>query len=297
MALPSAASKANCDSSTDDPKLAILTDLAGVIDKFNLLLAEVQPISARLTTLSGISATQAIDLAAVSTFMGTTLASDSQPFALVNFGVPLNSVQAVSASGSIPSNARGKVYDCTGSLTLSITSTAVTLGDGWSFAVRNSGTGAVAINPNGAELIDGAATITLAAGESCFVVCTGLAWKTVGRVITPTTLPTGYVSADTAITLGGLTTLTHGLGAAPKLIQMFLVCTTIDAGYAVGDIVSVTWESNTGSRGPAAIIENGNTTEIYIRMAGNAAFIGHKTTGVAAAITPTSWALRVRAWA
>lgn len=73
MALPSAASKANCDASTDDPKLAILTDLAGVIDKFNLLLSEVQPISERLTTLSGIGAQQATDLAALSTFIGTLL--------------------------------------------------------------------------------------------------------------------------------------------------------------------------------------------------------------------------------
>jgi len=39
MPMPTAASKANCDASTDDPKLAILTDLAALIDKFNDLIA------------------------------------------------------------------------------------------------------------------------------------------------------------------------------------------------------------------------------------------------------------------
>ncbi len=52
MAIPAAATKANCDSSTDDPKLAILTDLAGVIDKYNLLRVAVQPINTTLTDLS-----------------------------------------------------------------------------------------------------------------------------------------------------------------------------------------------------------------------------------------------------
>lgn len=39
MPMPTSATKTNCDASTDDPKLALLTDLAGVIDKFNALLA------------------------------------------------------------------------------------------------------------------------------------------------------------------------------------------------------------------------------------------------------------------
>lgn len=39
MPMPTTASKANCDGSTDDPKLALLTDLADLIDKFNDLIA------------------------------------------------------------------------------------------------------------------------------------------------------------------------------------------------------------------------------------------------------------------
>ena len=46
--------------------------------------------------------------------------------------------------------------------------------------VRNSGSGTLVLNPDGAELIDGAATKSLAIGESCFIVCDGSAFYTVG---------------------------------------------------------------------------------------------------------------------
>jgi hypothetical protein len=49
MAFPTPATKNNCDASTDDPKQALLTDLAQLVDKFNQLLgsaAAAGPLSA-----------------------------------------------------------------------------------------------------------------------------------------------------------------------------------------------------------------------------------------------------------
>lgn len=40
MPFPTPATKTNCDAITDDPKQALLTDLATLIDKFNTLLSE-----------------------------------------------------------------------------------------------------------------------------------------------------------------------------------------------------------------------------------------------------------------
>lgn len=60
MALPTPATKANCDSSADDPKLALLVDLAGVVDKFNLLLTALPASDASASVgfkQSGTSAT------------------------------------------------------------------------------------------------------------------------------------------------------------------------------------------------------------------------------------------------
>jgi hypothetical protein len=77
---------------------------------------------------------------------------------------------------------RAKLLDCTGTFSLSFTA-AATLADGWWCAVRNSGTGTITLDPNGAELIDGASTATLAPGESCIVVCSGGALFTVGKTV------------------------------------------------------------------------------------------------------------------
>lgn len=50
------------------------------------------------------------------------------------------------------------------------------------FAVRNSaGTGVITLDPNGAETIDGAATLALNPGDCCIFQSTGSAWKTLSR--------------------------------------------------------------------------------------------------------------------
>lgn len=69
------------------------------------------------------------------------------------------------------------IIDCTGTWTLSLTA-AATLGDGYYVWVRNAGSGAITIDPAGAETIDGAATVTLPAGHYCLLQCDGAAWKT-----------------------------------------------------------------------------------------------------------------------
>ncbi len=75
---------------------------------------------------------------------------------------------------------RGKLIDFTAAATLDLTA-AATLGDGWFCAVRNShASGSVTIDPNSSEVINGAATLVLAASESCLVICDGSGFKTVG---------------------------------------------------------------------------------------------------------------------
>lgn len=56
---------------------------------------------------------------------------------------------------------------------------AVTLTAGWWCWLRNSGTGTVTLDPDGAELIDGAATATVAPGFTVLVMCSGTALHTV----------------------------------------------------------------------------------------------------------------------
>lgn len=75
---------------------------------------------------------------------------------------------------------RAKTYVWTGGAgTLSLTA-AATLGDNWFMLVRNGGSGNLAIDPNGSELINGAASIQLAPADSCMICCSGTAFFTVG---------------------------------------------------------------------------------------------------------------------
>jgi len=72
----------------------------------------------------------------------------------------------------------GNILSFTGTYTLSLTA-AATLGAGWYCYVRNAGTGAITIDPNSAELINGAATYTVAAGQHMLLRCTGTAFTVI----------------------------------------------------------------------------------------------------------------------
>lgn len=89
-------------------------------------------------------------------------------------------VTAKSGSYTVEAGDRGRLINCTGTWTLSLLA-AATAGAGFAFAVRNSGTGVITIDGGGAELVDGAATITLTAGSSAVIVCDGTGWLSVGR--------------------------------------------------------------------------------------------------------------------
>lgn len=65
----------------------------------------------------------------------------------------------------------------TGTLTLNLTA-AATLTAGWSLWVKGDG-GAVTVDPNSSEQINGATTLSVADGGWCFIVCTGTAFRAV----------------------------------------------------------------------------------------------------------------------
>lgn len=71
-----------------------------------------------------------------------------------------------------------KLIDVTsGTFSLSFTA-AATLGSGWYCYIKNSGTGAVTLDPNSSETIDGATTLSLYSGECRIVQCDGSALRT-----------------------------------------------------------------------------------------------------------------------
>jgi len=160
--LPANATKDNSDSVLDDPEQALLVDLAGVIDKFNSLK-------------SALGAAALYNIAE-----GLGVASQGG-------GMPDDLKTAIAVSGksgayTITTTDRSKLIRATGAggFTLSFTA-AATLGDGWFCFVRNDATGTVTLDPNGAETIDGATTLTLDPGQSVLVFCNGSLLVTSGQ--------------------------------------------------------------------------------------------------------------------
>ena len=140
----------------------------------------IQPLDDQLTTLAGITAQQATDLASLSPLVGTLLNDVDRSGAQGTLGTILHTLEYLTAAHTVVSANWGKFYSCYSTFTISMDPVA-TLGRGFSFAVRNDGSGTITLDPSGAETIDNFSQITLAPTESCFVVSDGGAWKTVGR--------------------------------------------------------------------------------------------------------------------
>lgn len=107
--------------------------------------------------------------------------SGNQIDALIAMGAFGADTVARTSAYTVIASDRGKVLLCSGTFTLSLTA-AATLGDGFTFAVINTGTGTITIDPNSTELIDGASTDSIAAGSWAIVTCTGTAFHTMGAV-------------------------------------------------------------------------------------------------------------------
>ena len=64
-----------------------------------------------------------------------------------------------------------------GTLTLPL---PATVGNDWFMSLRNQGTGTITIDPTGANLIDGSTTKAVSPTNSCFIVCDGTQYFTIG---------------------------------------------------------------------------------------------------------------------
>lgn len=106
-----------------------------------------------------------------------------------------------------------------------------------------------------------------------------------------------YESPEQTIGSAGARSFPHGLGVVPKLWQAFLVCKVAEAGFSIGDVIIA-------NMGPDAAVSTGvsifpNATNIDLRYGANGTVFlaANKTSGAAATLTNSSWALIVRAWA
>ena len=120
-------------------------------------------------------------LSSVYAFLADLLGTDStnKVAALQKLGAVLNGSVVKTGAYTVAASDRGKVIECSGTWTLSVTAVA-TLSDGFVFAVVNTGSGTITLDPNLSELIDGAAAKTLTPGQFALVYCDGSALYSIG---------------------------------------------------------------------------------------------------------------------
>ena len=142
----------------------------------------------------------------------------------------------------------------------------------------------VIVDPNASETIDGFATRKGYVGTRVTLVCDGTGWRTVSGYYR-------YFSGDQTPAASGLLPLAHGLGLRPRRVWCELKCNTIEAGYAVGDIIPLQlFDNNAASTGGVGVYID--ATNVNVRWYGALAALVHKTTGTATAITNANWRIR-----
>lgn len=140
-------------------------------------------------------------------YLNDLFGSDSSDKALARetLAVPISGTTAKTGTYTAVAADCGQVLNCTSTWTLTLTS-AITLGDGWNVAVANTGSGTITVNTSLSQLIDGATSTTILAGQTKLIHCTGAQFVTVGGgsgAVTGqiadyigSTAPTGYVLAS-----------------------------------------------------------------------------------------------------
>jgi len=107
-----------------------------------------------------------------------------------------------------------------------------------------------------------------------------------------------FTSGNLTITSGGTAATAHGLGVVPALVTVSLVCTTVEAGYSVGDVISVSLNStNTATNRHSAILMDATNLTMQYTNAANAFMVPDKSTGAPTALTNANWRVRLSAMA
>lgn len=176
MALPSNMTTTHLDAGTDDPKQARaeLATNAGLFNSLLTFLASSDITKFPLAVGDGLENNSNTSLRLRNGITVQRKGTNGPPEVTLGYAAKTSAYTVVAAD-------RGKLIDCTAN-TFTVTLTAAaTLGADFWFMIRNSGSGTITVDPNSTEQIDGASTLTLAQGESAFVICTGTAFKTVGQ--------------------------------------------------------------------------------------------------------------------
>lgn len=150
--------------------------------------------------------------------------------------VPITSFNSNYAPGI---SDRAKMFVWTGAGGTLTLPSAPTAGNNWFIWLRNSGTGALLVDPSGAELIDGLATLSFQPGESAIISTNGTAFYTIGFGQSAT-----FAFDYTSLSVAGAGTYTLSGSELNRIAYNFTGVLTGDTTVIVPATVQQYWVSN-----------------------------------------------------
>lgn len=157
-----------------------------------------------------------------------------------------------------------------------------TAGNDFLFYVKNGGAGVVTITPNGGEMIDNQAILGLQPNESCMVVCSGVAWFTVGYGRS-----TLYQFSQLVLDVSGGGTFTLNATQASNKLLTFVGNPAGNVTVVVPNVVAIYYVQSNLSTAHNVTVKTLAGTGVVVPQSGRTVAIDDGT-NVSAAVSVTS---------
>ncbi len=134
-----------------------------------------------------------------------------------------------------------------------------TVGDNWFVFFRNSGTGALVVDPEGVSLIDGLATKSFQPGESATIISDGTSYCTVGYG-----QAADFVFDYTSVNIAGTGSYTLAGGELNRVAYSFTGALTGDRTVVVPATIQQYWVTNSTTNAFALTVKTAAGTGIVV---------------------------------
>jgi hypothetical protein len=216
--------------------------------------------------------------AAVSTANAASLAGTG----LIAIGSLLSLAMPVTFFGSTYTagvDDRAKTFIWNGGAGTLTMSTAGTLGNNWFFQLRNEGTGALVVDPPGAQTINGSSTLTFQPGDSAIIFTDGNNFYTLGYGQSPV-----FAFDYTSINVAGTGNYTLSGSELNRIAYNFTGVLTGNRNIIVPQTVQQYWVAN-NTTGPYTLTVKTSIASGYTVNQGSRAILYSDGTNVVAADT------------
>lgn len=195
----------------------------------------------------------------------------------------------LNANTNITSAYRGSAITWTGAAGTLQLDTLANLGDGWACWISNDGSGTLTIMANGAETINGAASLTMNPGNSGVIIAGSTQFTSFGALINVLSIlngGTGASTSDAALTNLGGTSIGKSIFTAPNSASILAILGLTNQSFTEST-VGTNQSPGVGSGNTIFVATAGITINLPLTTSVTTAYVlGIRATGGAVTLTP-----------